>query len=66
MGNYRPYKFLVISVIQEVDEDGEVVQEMTAEQPTAVFGIKGLHTFADTFELDLAARTPEIQDNGQQ
>jgi hypothetical protein len=45
-------------VIQEVDEDGNVVQEMSPEQPQTVFGVEGLRQFADTFELDLAARTP--------
>jgi hypothetical protein len=58
MPTYRPYKFLVVPVIQEVDEDGNVTQEMSPEQPTAVFGVEGLKTFADSFELDLAARTP--------
>jgi hypothetical protein len=57
MSNYRPYKFLVVPVIQEVDEDGNVVQEMSPEQPQTVFGVEGLRRFADTFELDLAART---------
>jgi len=56
--DYRPYKFLVMPVIQEVDEDGNVVQEMSPEQPQTVFGVEGLRTLADTFELDLAARIP--------
>jgi len=54
--DYRPYKFLIVPVIQEVDEDGNVVQEMSPEQPQAVFGVEGLRSFADNFELDLAAR----------
>lgn len=56
--NYRPYKFLIVPVIQEIDEDGNVVQEMSPEQPQTVFGVEGLRRFAETFELDLAARTP--------
>lgn len=57
---FRPYKFLIVPVIQDVDEDGNVVQELSAENPTTVFGIDGLRRFADTFELDLAAHDPEI------
>jgi hypothetical protein len=53
--NYRPYKFLVVPVIQEVDEDGTVVQEMMPEQPQTVYGVEGLRNFADTFEVNLAA-----------
>ena len=53
--SYRPYKFLIVPVIQEVDEDGNVVQEMSPQQPTAVFGVEGLRQFADTYELNLAA-----------
>lgn len=59
MNNYRPYKFLVVSVIQEVDDEGQVVQELTTEKPTAVFGLRGLHEYADNFERELADRIPE-------
>jgi hypothetical protein len=59
--SYRPYKFVIMPVIQEVDEDGNVIQEMSPEQPQIVFGIDGLRRFAETFELDLAAR---IQQRG--
>jgi hypothetical protein len=53
--SYRPYKFMIVSVVQEVDDEGTVVQELTQENPVSVFGIDGLHRFADSFELDLAA-----------
>lgn len=53
----RPYKFLIVPVIQEVDEEGNVIQELQPEQPVTVFGVDGLRQFADTFELDLAARS---------
>jgi len=59
--NYKPYKFLIIPVIQELDEDGNVVSELTPEQPIPVFGIAGLHTFADNFEEDLLQRVTEMQ-----
>jgi hypothetical protein len=55
----RPYKFLVVPVIQELDDDGNVVRELSSEQPQTVFGVDGLRRFADTFELDLAATAPE-------
>lgn len=58
MADYRPYKFLVVPVIQEVDEDGNVIQEMSTQEPVTVFGLDGLRRYADTFELDLAARLP--------
>lgn len=58
MSSYRPYKFLVMPVIQEIDEDGNIVQELSPEQAQTVFGTGGLRAFADTFELDLAARMP--------
>jgi hypothetical protein len=54
--NIRPYKFLVMPVVQELDDDGNVLQEMSPEQPIAVFGIEGLHRFADSYEADLMAR----------
>jgi len=59
MSQYRPYKFLVIPVIQEVDDDGVVISEASPEQPVPVFGIDGLHRFADGFEADLIAKTPQ-------
>ena len=57
MTTLRPYKFLIIPVIQEIDDDGNVIQELNTEQPVPVFGLDGLHRFADNFPLDLAART---------
>jgi hypothetical protein len=54
---FRPYKFLVVSVLQEVDDEGKVVREAVSEQPTVVFGIDGLQRYAETFELELAAQT---------
>lgn len=57
---FKPYKFLVMPVVQEVDADGTVINEVQPEQPTAVFGVEGLRTFADGFVESLAtARTAE-------
>jgi hypothetical protein len=56
MSETRPYKFLVIPVIQILDDEGNVIEEASPEQPIAVFGIAGLHAFADGFEADLQTR----------
>jgi hypothetical protein len=56
---FRPYKFLVVAVVQEVNDEGNVVREVTSEQPVAVFGVDGLKRFAENFELDLAASSPK-------
>lgn len=60
MSDFRPYKFLVQPVIQEVDDDGDVIREHIAEQPTSVYGIAGLHRYADSFELELDASRPAL------
>ena len=56
----RPYKFLVIPVIQAVDDNGNVVQEITPEQPVSIFGIDGLHKFADNFEAEVVAQNSRV------
>jgi hypothetical protein len=50
----RPYKFLIVPVVQNVDEDGVVVAEGQGEQPDVVFGVDGLHRYADNFEQVLS------------
>ena len=57
---YRPYKFLIQAVIQEVSDDGEVLNEFTTQEPTAVFGIAGLQKFTDNFERNLIEQTSGI------
>ena len=59
MSSYRPYKFLVIPVVQEVNDEGTVINELSPEQPVPVFGIDGLHKFADGFEADLVSRVAQ-------
>jgi len=54
--NYRPYKFVIVPVLQEVDEDDRVIRELAQQEPTTVFGIDGLHAFANSFEFELATR----------
>src|SRR5215471_13405274 len=58
----RPYKFLVVSVVQQVDEDGTVLAEASTEEPDVCFGVAGLISYAESFEQILAAR--EAQMNG--
>jgi hypothetical protein len=50
----RPYKFLVMPVVQKIDEHGVVVAEGQGEQPDVVFGVDGLRRYADGFEQTLA------------
>lgn len=58
----RPYKFLIVAVVQEVDDDGTVIAELRYDRqghPLEVFGVDGLRVFADSFEQQLAdARSP--------
>lgn len=50
---YRPYKFLVVPVVQTLDDEGDVVGESSPQQPDVVFGLEGLHRYADGFEAEL-------------
>jgi len=58
----RPYKFLIVSVVQQVDEEGTVLAEASTEEPDVCFGIRGLINYAENFDQILAAR--EAQMNG--
>jgi len=64
MNTLRPYKFLIIPVLQAVDDEGEVVTEVQPEQPDVVFGIGALTRYADGFEAAVAAQNA-AQSNGQ-
>lgn len=50
----RPYKFLVLPVLQVIDDDGNVTGEQQPQQPDAVFGVDGLQRYADGFDDALA------------
>src|SRR5215471_6332747 len=56
---YRPYKFLITAIIQEVDDEGRIVQELSTEQPAVAFGVDGLQRYAETFEMELAAKVSD-------
>jgi len=58
---YRPYKFLVVAVIQEVDEEGRVTQELSAQEPTVLFGTEGLHRFANEFDVSQLTPAENLQ-----
>ena len=53
----RPYKFQIVAICQEINDDGEVTGEQLiagdGNQPIAVFGLDGLREFADNFEAKL-------------
>jgi hypothetical protein len=51
---YRPYKFQVIAVLQEHDDEGVVTGETVAD-PVIVFGVDKLREYADSFDESLAA-----------
>lgn len=59
----RPYKFLVLAVLQQVDEGGNIIGEAQPQQPDAVFGVDGLARYAAGFEAALA-RHLDAQSNG--
>lgn len=61
----RPYKFLVVPVMQRVDEDGNVLDEVQPNQPDHVFGLDGLRQYADKFPVVLA-QLEAAQSNGSE
>jgi len=60
MNTLRPYKFLVIPILQSVNEEGVVVQEAQPEQPDVVFGIEALLRYAAGFEQAVEAQNAAI------
>ena len=64
MSSLRVYKFVVMPVLQQVEDDGTVTNEVQPQQPDNVFGIDGLVRYAQGFEEALAAHLNSLQ-NGQ-
>jgi len=64
MSELRAYKFLVMPVIQQVNEDGDVVTEVQPQQPDTVFGVEALKRYADGFDEALQRQMQAIN-NGQ-
>ena len=58
--NLRPYKFLVVAVVQQVDDDGNVTGELQPEKPDVVFAVEGLRAYADGFEGALSRHAAAI------
>lgn len=54
MSSTRTYKFVVMPVVQIVDDDDVVTGEASPQQPDTVFGLDGLREYADEFEHKLA------------
>jgi N6-adenosine-specific RNA methylase IME4 len=58
----RPYKYLVVAVLQELDDDGHVIGERATEQ-NVIYGSDALATWAEDFDTSLAAmQTAEQQE----
>jgi len=64
----RSYKFLILPVVQQLDDDGTVMGEGQTEQPDVAFGVRGLKEYAESFEQVLAQREAEMNGgtNGQE
>lgn len=56
MSKLRPYKFLVMPVLQAVDPDGFVLTEVQPQQPDVIFGVEALARYADGFEAAVEAQ----------
>lgn len=57
----RPYKFLVAPVMQQVDEDGTVIQEIQPREPDVVFGVEALLRYAEGFDAALEQHLAQMQ-----
>ena len=64
MNTLRSYKFLIMPVLQAVNDDGTVINEVQPQQPDVVFGVEALARYADGFEDAVAAQNA-AQSNGQ-
>lgn len=56
MSTFRPYKFQLVAIVQEVNDDGQVIGEATmqdGEQPITVYGVEALARFAQDFPVTL-------------
>jgi hypothetical protein len=55
----QPYKFVVRAVIQQLGDEGEVVQEIEGE-PVVVFGCEALACWARDFPAKLAGAEEQV------
>ena len=56
----RAYKFLIVPVLQQIDEDGHVSGELEPRSPDVAFGLDGLQAYVDGFEEALLAKEASI------
>jgi hypothetical protein len=61
----RAYKFLVVPVLQSVDEDGTVVGEAQPEQPDTVYGVDALVRYAEGFEHAVEMQNAALANGGR-
>jgi len=60
MTTLRTYKFVVMPVLQQVDELGVVVGELSPPQPDTLFGVDGLMRYAAGWEEALARHVAQM------
>jgi len=61
LNTLRAYKFLVMPVLQLVDEEGGIVGEQSPQQPDVLFGVDGLARYAAGFDAALERHLAAIQ-----
>lgn len=55
----KPFKFVVQTVLLEVDADGNPVDEHVAEQPAVLYGVDAVRAFLDKVEADLTGQAQQ-------
>lgn len=65
MSTLRAYKFLIVPVVQEVDEMDVVLTEHQTQQPDAVFGVEGLRVYAENFPQMLGRLQAQMNGNAR-
>lgn len=60
MTTLRLYKFLVVAVAQQLDDDGNVVAEVQPPQPDTLFGVDALKRYAAGIEDAFAQHTAQL------
>lgn len=60
----RAYKFLVMPVMQQIDEEGNVLGEAQPREPDVLFGVTALHQYADGVEAAIERKAAAMS-NGE-
>lgn len=61
----KPFKFVVQAVLTEHDDKGAVVGELVAE-PVILYGVDGLHQFADEFPTQVETKLRELEQQAEE